>query len=58
MVSPISNPESANSLMDICYDFFFNWQTEKKNCFGQKFVFFINCSTEKNTWKKMDVKNW
>ena len=42
--------------MDICYDFFFNWQTEKKNCFGQKFVFFINCSTEKNTWKKNGCK--
>ena len=34
MVSPILNLEYTKILTNICYDFFFNWQTEKKNCFG------------------------
>jgi hypothetical protein len=33
--SPISNSESANFVTDILYDFFFNWQTEKKTVLDQ-----------------------
>ena len=42
--------------MNICYDFFFNWQTEKKKpCFGAiKDLFsFTTVQTEKNAWKKI-----
>ena len=40
----------------ICYDFFYNWQTEKKRLFwtNKKFVFFFNCSN----WKKILETNW
>ena len=30
IISPISNSESTIFLTNIYYDFFFNWQTEKK----------------------------
>ena len=33
ILSPISNSESTNFLTNIYYDFFFNWQTEKKHLF-------------------------
>ena len=36
MFSPILNSESTY----ICYDFFFNWQTKKKTCFGPVRFFF------------------
>ena len=44
MISPISNSEFRIFLANICYAFFFNWQTEKKkNQYGfgtnKKFVF-------------------
>ena len=32
MVSPILNPDSTNFLTNICYDYSFNWQTEKNLC--------------------------
>ena len=51
MVSPISNSKFTN----IYYDFFLNWQTEKKNLFwtNKKFVFFFSTAqTEKNSWKQ------
>ena len=36
MVSPILNPKSTNLSANICYDFFFNWQTERKKCVGPR----------------------
>jgi len=41
--------------MNICYNFFFNWRTEKKKLFwtNKKFVFFSTAQTEKNSWTKL-----
>ena len=44
IVSPISNSESTIFLTNICYDFFFNWQTEGKNLFWTNKVYFFNFS--------------
>ena len=48
-------PNLQNFFMNIYYDFFFNWQTEKKHLFwtNKKFVFFFNCSN----WEKILEKN-
>ena len=59
IVSPILNSESTNFLINIYYDFFFNWQTErKKNMFwtNKKFIFFLTDQTEKNSPKKLVKK--
>ena len=42
-------------LTNICYGFFFNWQTEKKSCFGpiKNLFFFSSAQTEKNSGKKL-----
>ena len=42
--------------MNIYYDFFFNWQTEKKHLFwtNKKFVFFFNSSS----WEKICGKKF
>ena len=39
----------------VYYDFFFNWQTEKKTCFGpiRNFISFSTAQTKKNLWKKI-----
>ena len=44
IISPISNSESTIFLTNIYYDFYFNWQTEKKHLFStnKEFVFFFN----------------
>ena len=40
-------------LTNICYDFFFNWQTEKKTVLDQQEIWlFSTAQTEKNTWTK------
>ena len=55
MVSPISNFESTIFFMNICYDFFFNWQTEKKRFWtNNKLVFFLKYA---NWEKKSHEKN-
>ena len=56
ILSPISDSESTNFWMNMYYDFFFNWQNEKKHLFwtNKKFVFFFNCSN----WEKIRETNW
>ena len=49
MISPISNSEFRIFLANICYAFFFNWQTEKKNGLDQK----ETAQAEKRSWKKL-----
>ena len=48
-------------LMKICYDFFSNWQTEKKKAIFDQNFFFSTAQTEKNSWtklgKQIDEKN-
>ena len=60
IVSPISNSESTNFSTNISYDFFFNYQTEKKNCFEPiRILFrFSTAQTEKDSWKKFRETNW
>jgi hypothetical protein len=57
MVSPISNPDSTKcfSLANICYDYSFNWQTEKKKLFGaiENVFSFSRIHIEKNLCKKI-----
>ena len=57
MVSLILNSESANSLADIFMIYFSTGKLRKKLFWtSKKFVFFINCSNEKITWKKIWCK--
>ena len=62
MASPISNSECTIFLTNICYDFFLNWQTEKKLFWtNKKFVFFFNyvlTQTEKNFVDRIGESNW
>ena len=47
-------------LTKIGHDFFFNFQTEKKNCFWiyNKSVFFFNCSNWDKFMEKIRDTNW
>jgi hypothetical protein len=49
-----TNSESTNFLTNIYRDFFFNWQTEKKACFGpiRSLFSFSTTQTLKKLWKK------
>ena len=50
IVSPILHPKSTIFLTNICYDFFFSWQTEKKQLWAKKKLFsFSTAQTEKNS---------
>ena len=46
--------------LNICYDFFFNLQTEKKILFwtNQNFVFFFNCSSWEKFVEKIGEADW
>jgi hypothetical protein len=48
-------PKQQIFLTNVCYDFFFKWQTEKKNLFknNKKFVSFFTAQTQKNSRKKL-----
>jgi hypothetical protein len=41
--------------MNIFYDFFFNWETQKKPCFGpiESLLSFSTAQSEKNLWEKI-----
>ena len=47
-------------LMNIYYDFFFNWQTEKKHLFwtNKKFFSFLTAQTEKKFVKQIGESIW
>ena len=49
-------PSQQIFLTNICYDFFFNWQIEKKKLFwtNKKLFFFFNCSN----WEKFVERIW
>ena len=53
-----TNSESRIFLTNIYYDFFFNWQTEKQNCFEpiRILLSFSTAQTEKNSWKNWEYK--